>query len=279
VQVNFVKLFVCHHMDPVITKISGPVGTITLNRPQRGNALTTAMTLQLKSALAEFASNVAVRVVVLTGSGKFFCTGMDLGSDNQSKMDENLKQGNAASATIDFFECLKNFPKPLIAKINGPAYGGGWGIIFCCDFRIASNKSHFCLAEVKRGLIPAVISLYIVKEIGTFASKQIMLTGARFAAQRAYEMGLLTSVVDEQNLDKATEELIAELLTSAPGAMRKIKKEIDFVATHSHDDNKKMVQPLFAEMIRDPEAMYGMSCYLQKQTPDWSDFLKEQAKL
>jgi len=254
-------------------------------RPQRGNSITPKMGLELKEAFQIAEKDPSVRVIILTGSGKFFCTGMDLGSQNQEDMKSSSSNPN--SSLIDVFEQIKSSKKPVISKINGPALGGGWGLIFTTDIRLASPNAYFSFAEVKRGLVPAIISAYIVPEIGAFKAKYLMLTGQRITSSKALELGLITDVVrhlpnknnnkenppkeDEDPLEKLVESYVQELLEGGPQACGRIKSLVSHVSqSRDHQENLKYVQECFAEMINSPEAHYGMSCFLQKQKPDWS---------
>jgi methylglutaconyl-CoA hydratase len=251
---------------------SGPVGTLRLNRPQRGNSLTPAMVELLKQGLRALEDDKQIRVIVLTGNGKFFCTGMDLASSNTSAMEERSK-GKGVEQAMEVYDLLHRCSKPTIAKINGPAMGGGWGLIFACDFRIAVSSAHFSLTEVKRGILPAIISLVIVPQTGPFIARNLMLSGARLTAARALELHLLSRVVSEGELDVATQELVGELLSCGPGAMAKIKRLIDHVATHDPASSREYVGAAFKEMMSSEEAAFGMRAFLQRQQPDWGAFL------
>jgi len=258
----------------VLVGREGHVLTITLNRPERGNSITPHMAEELKKAVSSAETDPDVRVIVLTGRGKFFCTGMDLGAHNQGQMQEALDKGDAAKNSIELFETLKRSSKPLVARINGPSLGGGWGLIFTTDVRVAVKSAYFCFAEVKRGIVPALISAYIVPEIGAFQANQYMLTGMRVPAEQAYQSRFLSALASsEEELDSITKKYVEELLTSAPKAMAHIKSNTRFVTSHPHPENTAYLQQVFARTVRSEEAIYGMSCFLQRQTPDWSSKL------
>lgn len=251
----------------------GNSARIILHRPARGNAITMTMGEEIKRALTGVENDPQVGVIVLTGSGKHFCAGMDLGSANQQDMAHRLQTGSGASSAIQLFERLKQCKKPIIARINGAALGGGWGLIFTSDIRIAAKDSWFSFSEVKRGLVPAIISAYIVPQIGGFRAKEYMLTGRKISAQKAFELGFISRVVEnEEQLDQATNECIDELLSSAPKAMAEIKSLVNTVDGHGHQTNLQEVEKVFQRMVQSEEAAYGIQCFAQRQKPDWIAF-------
>ncbi|CAG8725239.1 11090_t:CDS:1, partial [Acaulospora morrowiae] len=197
----------------ILVSVEKEVVTITLNRPERGNSLNTSMIFEFLDAFNSAVANHSVRVIVLTGAGKFFCTGLDLQVGKNSAEDAS----SMFDIGIRLYQTIKECPKPVIAKINGPAMGGGFGLIFTTDLRIAVSNAYFSFLEVKRGLIPAIISLYIVPELGTFKTKQYMLTGERITADEAVSDKFLTCTVkDLKNLDDKVAQCAEELLSSAP---------------------------------------------------------------
>ncbi len=154
------------------------------------------------------------------------------------------------------------------------------GLVFTSDIRVATKDSWFCFAEVKRGLVPAIISAYIVPQIGAFRAKEYMLTGKKVSAQKAHELGFISAVAEnEEHLDRIVNEYVEELCTSAPQATQDVKHLVNHVASHSHESNLEEVEKVFNKMVHSPEALYGMSCFLQKQRPDWSAFHRANAKL
>jgi len=180
------------------------------------------------------------------------------------------------------FETVRNYPKPIVAKINGPALGGGWGILFCTDIRIAARSSWFQFSEVKRGIVPAIISAYVVPMIGQFHAKQFFLTGERVTAQRSYEVGFLTELAeDDAQLDLLTDKYVQHLLSSGPNAMSVIKEAVRHNIDHTHEENVAYVKKLFASglVTGSDEALYGISCFVQKKQPNWTEFYEKKAKL
>jgi len=252
------------------------VGTIIFNRPHKGNSLSTLMVSQALEALDTFESDPAIRVIVITGSGKMFCTGMDLSATTQMDDSKNIKDVGLV------FERLKNCKKPLIAKINGPAIGVGCGLLFTADIRIASKNAFFWVSDVQRGLIPAIISVHMSREIGSaFAAKRLLLTGQRISAEDFNKYGLLSELVEPDQLDNAVDKWVAILNQNGPTAMEKTKEHIRLITDGdcTHQENLNRAKRLFKEMVTSEEAQYGVSCFLEKKKPDWRTFMMNKAKL
>src|SRR5262249_36410031 len=160
------------------------------------------------------AHDTATRVVVLTGEGPSFCSGGDL-TWMQSSLDWSHDQNTAdAAALADMFEAAWNLPKPLVGRINGAAIGGGVGLVACCDIALAVDTAHFGFSEVKLGLIPAIIAQYAVPKIGISQARALFVSGARFTAERAFEIGLIHAVVGAEELDATVASLCRQLLSN-----------------------------------------------------------------
>ncbi|KAI8146960.1 ClpP/crotonase-like domain-containing protein [Fennellomyces sp. T-0311] len=264
----------------VLISVADHVATVTLNRPRKGNALTASMNEILLEALPKLAADPEVRILVLTGAGKFFCTGMDLSANRGSVEPEQVKGGFFKGRKV--FDILNTFPKPVIARVNGPALGGGVGLVFTADIRVAVDSAYFALTEVKRGIIPAIISQFIVPELGKHKTREYMLTGRRVPAAEG-NGSFLTAVVPPQELDAKVKSYIDMLADSAPGASADIKQLIDMVGSGGDKDYTTRVQDgvekAYVKMMQSDEAAYGIMSFLSKQTPDWNQFLKDKAKL
>ncbi|KAF9999177.1 EnoyL-CoA hydratase [Entomortierella chlamydospora] len=248
----------------------GAVGTITLNRPKRGNALTAPLVNLFVDFLNTAIDDPTVRVIVITGNGKYFCTGMDL-----TPQDDTPSASDPVAATQSMFSTLAKSPKPTIARMNGPALGGGVGIVFACNFRFVHSSAYFSMPEVHRGLIPALISEVIVPQLGPFRSKQYMLSGERVSAQEAYRVGFVTSVAeDEESLDKKVKEYVDLLLQSGPGAMRDVKLLVDSVDQRGGDHQAvaSYVREAFGKMISSDEASHGIGAFASREKPNWDEF-------
>ncbi|KAF9913005.1 EnoyL-CoA hydratase [Linnemannia zychae] len=248
----------------------GAVATITLNRPKRGNALSGPMVSQFIDILNKAIEDPAVRIIVVTGNGKYFCTGMDL-----TPQDDTPSAADPVAATQSMFSSLSRCPKPTIARVNGPALGGGVGIVFSCNFRIFHSGAYISMPEVHRGLIPALISEVIVPQLGAFKSKQYMLSGERVSAQEGYRVGFVTSIAeDDASLDKKVQEYIDLLSQSGPGAMRDVKLLVDNVDGRGGDAKvvPAYVREAFGKMITSEEAAHGIGAFASREKPNWDEF-------
>ncbi|RCI05221.1 hypothetical protein CU098_012584 [Rhizopus stolonifer] len=262
----------------VLLSIENHVATLTLNRPQKGNALTGEMNALLLEYLQQIEKDKQIRVVVLTGAGKFFCTGMDLSQANASQ--GNIKR--SFDQGIQVFEYFYRFPKPIIARINGPCLGGGMGLVFTSDIRVAHQDAYFALTEVKRGIIPAIISQYIVPELGPQKAREYMLTGRKVSMKEALPY-LSTIATDMNQLDQQVSMYTGMLLSSAPNAMTNIKQLVDTIQKGA--DLKRpgrvrdSVQEAYINMMQSEEAAYGIKAFVSKKKADWSAFINSNAKL
>ncbi len=255
----------------IVTEIDQGVGIITLNRPDRHNAFDDAMIDEISIATSAMEADPAVRLVVYSSTGKSFCAGADLnwmkrmaGYSSQANLDDSR-------ALAEMFRRVRQCSKPTVARVQGPAYGGGVGLIAACDIAVACFDAQFALTEVKLGLIPAVISPHVIAAIGERYARRYMLTAERFSAAEAYRIGLLHEIVnDTAGLDEALGEIVEALLGNGPEAIPECKALIDAVAWQS----------LSAELIEDTaqritrlrslsEGREGMSAFLEKRTPKW----------
>jgi methylglutaconyl-CoA hydratase len=245
------------------------VATLILNRPDKHNALNEVLIADLRSAAALLDRSEDVRVVVLTGAGKSFCAGGDI-QWFAGNMEKN-REGRIWETTelAKMLRELNDLSKPLIGKINGPAYGGGVGMISVCDIAIGHRSSKFGLTEVRLGLIPATISPYVVDRIGTANARATMLSGALFSAEKADQIGLLNEVVDLDELDKRIEEIVLDHLEAAPGAVAATKRLISFVSSHQIEDNMLYTADRLADAWETDEGETGVHCFLNKQKPHW----------
>ncbi|KAB2098604.1 hypothetical protein AG0111_0g13142 [Alternaria gaisen] len=184
---------------------------IQLARPERGNSLSFALAKNLTRLFQTLSTDSSVHRIVLTGKGKYFCTGMDLGEKlYESAIDRCL-------ALQNLFEAIDTCPKTTVAVINGPAFGGGVGLAFVCDIRVAASTSFFCLSEVKLGLCPATISKFIIREWGVSLARMAMLTARKIHPQTLHDMGVLHAVaLDGEALKVVTENLLDDLGFAAP---------------------------------------------------------------
>lgn len=247
----------------------GPVATVTLNRPESHNALTPQMIGALTAAFLSLGKRPDVRVVVLTGSGRSFCAGADLGAMRATAdytFEENLADGEAI---FDLMLAVDNCPKAVVGRINGAAIGGGAGIAACCDIAVAVDRARFAFSEVRLGIVPAVISPFVVAKIGAANSREFFLTGERFSAERAAQIGLVQHVVAEEALDEAVKERVEQLLLAASGAQADAKRLIRIVTRGSKEEMREYTTELIAQRRASEEGREGMSAFLEKRPPKW----------
>lgn len=246
------------------------VAQLVLNRPDVHNAFDDIMIGELIQALDAFAAQPQLRVLLLRSLGKNFSAGADLGwmrSMADKNYDENLLD---AAELAKLMQKLDSFPAPTLALVQGAAFGGAVGLVACCDIAIASDKASFCLSEVKIGLIPAVISPYVVRAIGERASRRYFLTAERFFAAEALQLGLLHKMVSDDELHGVSDAMVQTLLANSPAAVKAAKELIFTVA------NQPTTQALIDETSRriaairvSGEGQEGLSAFLQKRTPAW----------
>ncbi|CAG8755260.1 18917_t:CDS:1, partial [Racocetra fulgida] len=223
-------------MNQVLVEVSNQVATITLNRPERGNALTSEMVTEFLNIFTKIEDDPSIYIIIITGAGKFFCTGLDL--QISSTIPEELS--NIFEIGYRFYKTIKDCPKPVIAKINGPALGGGLGLVFTTDIRITLKDAYFSFPEVKRGVVPAIISRYVVPEIGLFKAKQYMLTGEKISAEQGFSDKFITCIVDDYDeLNSKVNQYTKQLLSNVPAAIRTIKELVNLIGSTENEELKK----------------------------------------
>jgi methylglutaconyl-CoA hydratase len=261
-----------HQYHNVLVNVQDGVGTIMLNRPERGNAIDGPTGIEIVQAVHQLEDNNNVRVIVLAAAGRYFCSGLDLQASNQERLKESLANGHAAKSSLELFHAVQKCCKPTIARVQGPAFGGGVGLVCCCDIRVMDDQAFLCFAEAKRGIVPALISAFCVPAMGVSLARQYMLTASRLSAEDALHFGVVAAIAPQDLLDHTIGSYIVHLMESAPRAMAIIKETVAYVASHSHEKNLDYVQKVFARTVQSDEALYGVQCFMQKQRPDWSTF-------
>jgi methylglutaconyl-CoA hydratase len=247
----------------------GPVARVFLNRPEVRNAFDGLMVTELRKTLFDLGTIDSVRVIVLGGRGAAFCAGADLEwmkATAAFTRDENLRE---AQAMADLFFTVYNSPKPVVARVHGAALGGGSGLVAACDIAVAALGTQFGFTEVRLGIIPAVISPYVVAKLGESAVRELFLTGERFEAVRAQEIGLVRAAVPEEDLDAAVEGRIAELLKAGPRAVAEAKALIREVSWRRVEAVQRDTVERIADIRVTPEAQEGMRAFLDKRKPSW----------
>ena len=258
---NTPNLLVEHHHQ---------VAQVTLNRPEVRNAFNAGLIAELTQTFIALGGRADVRCIVLTGQGSAFCAGADLNwmrSMADFSHEENLRDAAMLARMMQtIYEC----PKPTIAKIQGDAYAGGTGLVAVCDIAVAASTAHFCLSEVKLGLLPSTISPYVIRAMGPRAAHRYFLTAERFSAAEALRIGFVHEVVASDALDGKVAELSIALVNAGPEAVKACKKLVQDVA--GKDITPELVQTTVASIANvrvSPEGREGLQSFLQKRKPKW----------
>jgi methylglutaconyl-CoA hydratase len=244
------------------------VAVITLNRPEKRNAISMALIHELMAAFAELAKSSA-RAVIITGAGKSFCAGMDL-DELKALTGRSREESQRDSETMArLFRGVYDFPKPLIAAVNGPAIAGGCGIATLCDFTLASTEAKFGYTEVRIGFVPAIVSTFLMRQIGEKHARDLLLTGRIIDAAEAARIGLINEVVAPERLMPRAHELAAQLLENSPASLAATKQLIN---SFDVDDLTADIQAAIdanADIRTTPDFREGVTSFLEKRKPVW----------
>jgi methylglutaconyl-CoA hydratase len=256
--------------DNLIVEKRNTVAIVTLNRPEVRNAFDDVLIANLTRTFQELDKDDDVRVVVLAGAGSAFCAGADLNWMKRMAgygYEQNLAD---ASALAEMLKTLDRMSKPTIARVHGPAYAGGVGLVAACDIAIGSHDAEFCLTEVKLGLSPATISPYVVRAMGERLARRYFLTGEVIDAGEAYRLRLLSDVSSKEELDGAVNALLGHLVMGGRAAHAKIKDLLRSVAAAPVDDALIAdTARRIAEIRVSPEGKEGIASFLEKRKPAW----------
>ncbi len=254
----------------ILVNRAGGVARVTLNRPEVRNAFDDALIAELYKVFNELNADTTIRVVLLGGNGPAFCAGADL---NWMKRmagyghEENVRDASALAAML---AALDRMSKPTIARVHGPAFAGGTGLVAACDIAIGTPQARFCFSEAKLGLSPATISPYVIRAIGERAARRYFLSAEVFGAEEAYRIGLLSGLVPEADLDASIQQLVDHLLGGGPQAHATIKDLIGAVANRPIDDALKSdTARRIAEIRASPEGKEGIASFLEKRKASW----------
>jgi methylglutaconyl-CoA hydratase len=254
----------------IVTINDNGIARLTLNQPEIHNAFDEVLIADLTTAILELDNNPSVKVLMLDANGKSFSAGANL--NWMRKMADYSKQENYQDSILlaNLMCALFNMKCPTIAVIQGAAFGGGVGLVACCDIAVASEKASFCLSEVKLGLIPAVISPYVVKAIGERAAKRYFVTAERFKAKRAAEIGLVSEVVIAEELETRALELAKIITTNSNIAVINAKQLInDVVNKPITEEIRLMTADRIATIRASTVGKEGVSAFLEKRQPNW----------
>jgi methylglutaconyl-CoA hydratase len=246
------------------------VARVTLNRPDVRNAFDDSLISALKNAFEDIGGDPSVRAMVLCANGPAFCAGADLNWMKRMagySYEENLAD---ARALADMLSTLDRMPKPTIARVHGPAFAGGTGLVAACDIAVGTPEAKFCFSEAKLGLSPATISPHVIRAIGERAARRYFLTAEVFDAREAERIGLLTLLVEKDSLDKTIEELLGHLLAGGPTALARIKDLVRTVSSQPLDDELVAeTARRIAEIRVSTEGKEGIASFLEKRKPSW----------
>ena len=256
--------------DPVLRLArDGGVARVTLTRPDVRNAFDAALIAALRDAFLALGAEAGVRAIVLAGEGKTFCGGADVtwmrGSLELSEA-ENVRDAEAMS---DMYRAIDRCPKPVIARVHGAALGGGAGLCAVADAVVAADDTLFGFTETKLGIIPAVISPFVLAKIGASHARRLFLTGERFDAQRARAIGLVHEVVEEHALDAAVDAIVDELRSAGPSAIAAAKTLIADVSAAGYDESRSLTARAIARQRTSPEGQEGLRAFLERRAAAW----------
>lgn len=246
----------------------GNSATLTLNRPEKRNAISPEMIGELVMALAECETSPA-RVVILTGAGKAFCAGMDLNYLKEFPAQSGEQVVADARQIAQMFRRVYGFPKPVIAAVNGAALAGGTGLATLCDFTLAAPDATFGYTEVRIGFMPAIVSSFLVRQVGEKRARDLLLTGRTFGAEEARQMGLVNEIVPAQELLERARELAQELTAMSPTALAHTKRLLGKFTHMELDRELELAIQESAETRTTADFREGLAAFLEKRKPVW----------
>jgi methylglutaconyl-CoA hydratase len=248
----------------------GAIARVTLSRPELHNAFNEVMIQELQATFAGFNRQSEVRAVILQAESKSFCAGADL--NWMKKMVDYTFEQNIEDAHVlaTMLRTIHDCPKPVIARVHGAAFGGGVGLVAACDMAVALDTATFCLSEVKLGLLPAVISPFVLKKIGSGAAHRYFLTAEHFSAAEALRIGLIhETAADIETVDVRIDTMIDALLANGPEAVAQCKVLIEQVCHVEWDRAVNITTKMIAERRSSREGQEGMKAFLEKRNPTW----------
>ncbi|HLJ41247.1 MAG TPA: enoyl-CoA hydratase-related protein [Candidatus Acidoferrales bacterium] len=249
-------------------ELDGEIGIITLNRPEKRNAISPAMIDDLLGVLDESERGPA-RVVILTGAGKAFCAGMDLEALRELALQTHEEHVADAERMGKMFHRVYSFPKPLIAAVNGAAIAGGTGLATLADFTLAVPEAKFGYTEARIGFLPAVVSVFLLRQVGEKITRELLLTGKIFDAAEAHRLGLVTQLVPQEKLMESARELAQSLIASSPTSLRLTKRLISRWNEKEIERDLAIAVRESAEIRRTADFREGLASFLEKRKPEW----------
>jgi methylglutaconyl-CoA hydratase len=243
--------------------VEGKAAWITLDSPENRNALSGDLVRELGAHLRNAIDDAAVRSIVLTGAGRAFCAGADL--KNRGDMGDS----GGGNPFVEILKLMRDGPKPVIAAINGAAFGGGLGLVAAADIAIAAESAKFSFSEVRLGVIPAMISVVVLPKLGEHLTMRLFLTGERFDAHKALAYGLLHGVAPDDGLVPAVQAEIDAIAKGGPIAITEAKRLVRTVARLSDDEAFRYAEAKIVELFASEEAAEGMAAFVGKRPPRW----------
>lgn len=245
------------------------ISTLTLNRPEVHNAFDDSLINEIHTCLNQLQTTDTTRILVLRASGKSFSAGADLGWMRKSANWTETENRADAEKLAAMLRALNEFPAPTVAVVQGATFGGGVGLVSCCDIALASDIASFSLSEVKLGLIPATISPFVIDAIGTRAARRYFLSAERFNATEALAIGLVHEVVPHEDLDNHTDKLLKTLLLGGPVAQQQAKQLIRELPDLDSDRKLDETARLIAQIRVSEEAQEGLQAFFEKRRTSW----------
>lgn len=249
---------------------AGPVTRVALARPEVRNAFDEVLIEELTRAFRAVAEDEGVRVVILSGDGPAFCSGADVSWMRRAGGYSRVENEADAERMAWMLRAIDACPQPVVVLAHGAAIGGGVGLVAAADIAIAAEGTVFSLAEVRLGIVPAVISPYVLQAIGARAARDLFLTGDRFDAREAHRLGLVHQVVPAEELEAAGRKKVASLLSAGPEAVRVAKGLIEQVTGMKPEEALPLTSRAIAERRASAEAREGLSAFLEKRRPSWA---------
>lgn len=252
--------------DAVVLSVDEGVATITLNRPDAKNRLAPEAMQAVIVALRAAEDDPSVRVTILASTGNTFCAGADM----SSALASTGGFGDTMQLLVDMYSALLDHPLPLIARVQGHVAGGGNGLVAACDIAVAAAEAKFAFTEVRVGVSPAVVAVVCQRVMTPRDAAELLLTGERVSAQRALRAGLVTKVVESEQLDAAVDAYVDAFRQSGPVAVRMTKSLLRRLPTMDRDEAFAMTSRQSAEVFASPEAREGMTAFFEKRSPSWA---------
>lgn len=258
-------------MSLIEVEREGALARVWFNRPDVHNALSADLGAALVESLHMLGADDSCRCVVLGGRGPSFCAGADIGAMKASasaSFEDNLEEAQRLGGV---FAALADFPKPVVGRLHGGVYGGGVGFACACDITVASDDAKFGLTEVRLGILPGLISPYVIRRLGERHARELMLTGERFDAATALRVGLVHHVVPAAELDAKVAERAGELLKGGPQAQKRIKLLLELWADTAWEEYRSALPRTLAEVRSGAEAKDGLAAFFEKRKPRWME--------